>query len=100
MKASETTLRTLLEGTKQFQIPLFQRRYSWEKKNWNTLWDDLMSIYDGEVEDGYFMGTIVTQSTPGTADGISPFIVIDGQQRLTTLTLLLVVLRKRKIIYR
>jgi uncharacterized protein with ParB-like and HNH nuclease domain len=95
MKASETTLRTLLEGTKQFQIPLFQRRYSWEKKNWNTLWDDLMSIYDGEVEDGYFMGTIVTQSTPGTADGISPFIVIDGQQRLTTLTLLLVVLRNQ-----
>ena len=95
MKASETTLRTLLEGTKQFQIPLFQRRYSWEKKNWNTLWDDLMSIYNGEVEDGYFMGTIVTQSTPGTADGISPFIVIDGQQRLTTLTLLLVVLRNQ-----
>jgi uncharacterized protein with ParB-like and HNH nuclease domain len=95
MKASETTLRTLLEGTKQFQIPLFQRRYSWEKKNWNTLWDDLMSIYKGEVEDGYFMGTIVTQSTPGTADGISPFIVIDGQQRLTTLTLLLVVLRNQ-----
>jgi uncharacterized protein with ParB-like and HNH nuclease domain len=93
MKASETTLRELLEGTKQFQIPLFQRRYSWEKKNWTTLWEDLMSIYIGEVEDGYFMGTIVTQSTPGTADGISPFIVIDGQQRLTTLTLLLVALR-------
>ncbi len=93
MKASETTLRELLEGTKQFQIPLFQRRYSWEKKNWTTLWDDLMNIYNGEVEDEYFIGTIVTQSTPGTANGVSPFIVIDGQQRLTTLSLLLVILR-------
>ena len=93
MKASETTLRELLEGTKQFQIPLFQRRYSWEKKNCTTLWDDLMSIYNGEVEDEYFIGTIVTQSTPGTANGVSPFIVIDGQQRLITLSLLLVILR-------
>jgi uncharacterized protein with ParB-like and HNH nuclease domain len=95
MKASETSLRQLLEGTKQFQIPLFQRRYSWKEKNWQTLWDDLMSIYEEDIEDddNYFMGTIVTQSIGGTADGISPFIVIDGQQRLTTLTLLLAVIR-------
>jgi uncharacterized protein with ParB-like and HNH nuclease domain len=93
MKASETTLRELLEGTKQFQIPLFQRRYSWDEKYWKTLWEDLLSIYNGEVEGGYFIGTVVTQSTPGTAHGISPFIVIDGQQRLTTITLLLAVVR-------
>ena len=85
MKASETTLRELLEGTKQFQIPLFQRRYSWDEKYWKTLWEDLLNIYNGEVEGGYFIGTVVTQSTPGTAHGISPFIVIDGQQRLTTI---------------
>jgi len=93
MKASETTLRELLEGTKQFQIPLFQRRYSWNKTYWITLWEDLINIYDGGVEGGYFVGTVVTQSTPGTAHGISPFIVIDGQQRLTTFTLLLAVVR-------
>lgn len=93
MKASETTLRELLEGTKQFQIPLFQRRYSWNKTYWLTLWEDLINIYDGGVEGGYFVGTVVTQSTPGTAHGITPFIVIDGQQRLTTFTLLLAVVR-------
>jgi uncharacterized protein with ParB-like and HNH nuclease domain len=93
MKASETTLRNLLEGTKQFQIPLFQRPYSWKKDNWETLWDDLMSLYDEEIEGFYFLGPIVTQSVPGTAEGISPFIVIDGQQRLTTVTLILAVLR-------
>ncbi len=93
MKASETSLRNLLEGTKQFQIPLFQRPYSWEKKNWETLWEDLINLYNGEVEGSYFLGPIVTQSLGGTADGISPFIVIDGQQRLTTLTIILATLR-------
>ena len=93
MKASETSLRNLLEGTKQFQIPLFQRPYSWKEKNWNALWEDLMSLYNEEVKGFYFLGPIVTQSVPGTAEGISPFIVIDGQQRLTTLTILLAALR-------
>lgn len=93
MKASETSLRNLLEGTKQFQIPLFQRSYSWQKENWQMLWDDLMMIYEEENQDPFFMGSIVTQSTSGTADGISPFIVIDGQQRLTTLTILLASIR-------
>lgn len=93
MKASETSLRNLLEGGKQFQIPLFQRPYSWKKDNWETLWEDLMSLYTGAIKGSYFLGPIVTQSVPGTADGISPFIVIDGQQRLTTLTIILAVLR-------
>ncbi|MBW4568610.1 MAG: DUF262 domain-containing HNH endonuclease family protein [Tolypothrix carrinoi HA7290-LM1] len=93
MKASETTLRNLLEGTKQFQIPLFQRPYSWKKENWETLWEDLMSLYLNKVQGFYFLGPIVTQQESGTADGISPFIVIDGQQRLTTLTIVLAALR-------
>ncbi len=93
MKASETSLRNLLEGGKQFQIPLFQRPYSWKQENWETLWEDLMSLYKGEVQGFYFLGPIVTQAALGTADGISPFVVIDGQQRLTTLTIILAVLR-------
>lgn len=93
MKASETSLRNLLEGTKQFQIPLFQRPYSWGETNWETLWEDLMSLYEGEVEGFYFLGPIVTQAIAGTAEGISPFVVIDGQQRLTTLSILLAALR-------
>lgn len=95
MKASETSIRNLLEGTKQFQVPLFQRPYSWKKNNWDTLWDDLMTIYDGEVEGSYFLGPIVTQSISATADGISLFLIIDGQQRLTTLSILLASLRDK-----
>jgi len=93
MKASETSLRNLLEGGKQFQIPLFQRPYSWQEENWKTLWEDLISLYNDEVKGAYFLGPIVTQALPGTADGISPYIVIDGQQRLTTLSIVLAALR-------
>ncbi|MHC5599740.1 MAG: DUF262 domain-containing protein [Nostoc sp.] len=93
MKASETTLRNLLEGGKQFQIPLFQRPYSWKKDNWETLWEDLMSLYNDDEKGFYFLGPIVTQAELGTADGISRYIVIDGQQRFTTLSILLAALR-------
>ena len=93
MRASETNLRNLLEGCKQFQIPIFQRSYAWGKEKWQVLWTDLMSIYSGEIEGSHFIGSIVTQAISGTADGISPFIVIDGQQRLVTLTILLATLR-------
>jgi len=41
MKASETKLQSILEGTKQFMVPLFQRTYSWDTKEWETLWGDL-----------------------------------------------------------
>ncbi|MEA5533345.1 DUF262 domain-containing HNH endonuclease family protein [Crocosphaera sp. XPORK-15E] len=95
MKASETSIRNLLEGTKQFQVPLFQRPYSWNKDYWDALWNDLMSIYKGEIEGFYFLGPIVTQAVSGTADGISAFLIIDGQQRLTTLSILLATLRDK-----
>lgn len=93
MKASETSLRNLLEGTKQFQIPFYQRPFCWDKKNWEDLWKDLMSLYKAEVKGFYFLGSIVTLTASETAEGISRFDIIDGQQRLITLTLLLAALR-------
>lgn len=42
VKAMETSLRELLEGTKQYQVPLYQRRYSWRKDNLTRLWDDVL----------------------------------------------------------
>ncbi|MFB2919667.1 DUF262 domain-containing protein [Aerosakkonema funiforme] len=93
MKASETRLGELLQGGKQFQIPLFQRPYSWNEQNWETLWEDLMSLYRAEVQGSYFLGPIVTQSGSSEPIGVPKYIVIDGQQRLTTLTILLAALR-------
>ena len=94
MKASETHLRNLLGNNNiQFQIPLFQRPYSWKQENWEVLWEDLMRIYRDEITGSYFLGSLVTQSLPGSADGICPFLIIDGQQRLTTLTIILASLK-------
>ena len=94
MKASETNLRNLLGNNNiQLQVPLFQRPYSWKKENWQILWEDLMRIYKSEIQGGYFLGSLVTQPLPGSADGICPFLIIDGQQRLTTLTIILSSLR-------
>jgi uncharacterized protein with ParB-like and HNH nuclease domain len=93
MKAAETNLRSLLEGGKQYSIPLFQRPYTWGRDNWETLWEDILIIYDQSPETNHFIGPMVTLALPGQPDGLSPFIVIDGQQRLTTFSIILAALR-------
>lgn len=93
MKASGTQLFNLLQGQQHFMIPLFQRPYSWERKNYESLWNDIMEVYEGDLEERHFLGSIVTKSQDATPEGVSPFLVIDGQQRLTTLMLLLAALR-------
>lgn len=95
MKASETRLRVLLEGQKHYVIPLFQRPYTWEHDDWNTLWNDILEAYTDGSSGGHFLGSIVSKAQSGTPEGVSPFIVIDGQQRLTTLSIALAALRDR-----
>jgi uncharacterized protein with ParB-like and HNH nuclease domain len=94
MHASETKLQSLIEGTKQYVVPLFQRAYSWKKEQWEILWEDIMSLYDDE-EDGrnHFIGSIVTMPTNSVPEGVQKYLLIDGQQRLTTFFILLAVLR-------
>lgn len=90
MKASETKLLSLLNGAKQFSIPIFQRTYSWTEKQCTQLWKDVVRA--GTLQDvaGHFMGSIVyIQSDLFLAGGIIQLLVIDGQQRLATLSLLL-----------
>lgn len=93
MNASETSLQSLLEGKKQYRVPLFQRTYSWRSGHWRTLWNDIIETYAMTDAPRHFLGSIVSKSLPGKAEGIAPFLVIDGQQRLTTLTILLAALR-------
>ena len=93
MHASETQVRVLLEGQKQFFVPLFQRTYSWDSHQWKTLWDDTIELYKNGPQSRHFLGSVVSKALPGTPEGVSPFMVIDGQQRLTTLSILLIALR-------
>ena len=87
MKASEANLLTFLDGTKQFQVPIFQRRYSWKKEDCEQLWDDVLLVGKNKDIPSHFLGSIVSIEDGSSA--VPKFLVIDGQQRLTTLSLLL-----------
>ena len=93
MKAAEAALRVLLEGQTQFVIPLFQRPYSWDRAKWETLWLDILETYEADRSSQHFLGSIVCKSLPGTPEGVSPYLLIDGQQRMATLTIILAALR-------
>jgi len=93
MKANETTFQPIIEGTKQYVVPLFQRPYSWEKKEWEVLWDDLVYLCEDGAAAGHFIGSIVTMPTASVPEGVTKYLLIDGQQRLTTIFILLTLLR-------
>lgn len=92
LKANETQLQVLLGGRTQYVVPPFQRPYRWGRNQWRTLWEDIMELRDSESP-GHFLGSVVTLSQGGTPEGVARFLLIDGQQRLTTLSLLLAALR-------
>lgn len=100
MKVTETTLQQLLGGPKQFRVPLFQRTYTWKEREHAQLWRDVLAQYElsrpGAAsisgQDGHFIGSFVLAPTPATAT-MPAYLVVDGQQRLTTLTLALCALR-------
>jgi uncharacterized protein with ParB-like and HNH nuclease domain len=93
LKASETNLQTIIEGTRQYSIPMFQRTYSWKEKQWNQLWEDLVDLFENNYPNGHFIGSIVSIPMHSGPHGVQQFLVIDGQQRLTTLLLLLAAIR-------
>lgn len=95
MQASETKLQPIIEGTKQYVIPLFQRSYSWDKKEWEILWNDLCELSNAEKPRTHFIGSIVTMPTVSVPEGVTKYLLIDGQQRLTTIFILLSFLRDR-----
>lgn len=96
MKANETNLQEIIEGSKQYIIPMFQRTYSWDQKQWLTLWEDLMELVDESQQyENHFIGSIVSIPVNANPTGVQQFIVIDGQQRLTTLLVLLSVIRDK-----
>jgi len=90
MKANEMNFLKFLEPRNQFFVPIFQRRYSWEKKHCNQLWDDVLRIGQNDEILSYFLGSIVYMKEEEAPIGtVSRFLVIDGQQRLATLSLLI-----------
>lgn len=95
MKASETRLQQIIEGTKQYYVPLFQRAYSWEKREWSMLWQDLTDLLEDPSLPYHFIGSIVTMQTSSTPQSVPQYLLIDGQQRLTTIFILLTLIRDK-----
>ena len=87
LKAEEKSILTLFTGDKnQYIIPPYQRPYSWDVEQCRELFDDLKRAFEDEKTNEYFLGNIVIASSREDKNRLE---VIDGQQRLTTLTLLL-----------
>ncbi|MFN8475660.1 MAG: DUF262 domain-containing protein [Anaerolineae bacterium] len=94
MKADDITLHGILTPTNQYAIPVFQRYYSWERKDWQKLWEDLVELQEPEANaQTHFMGSLVFVAEEHFPNKVPVFQVIDGQQRLITMTLLLAALR-------
>lgn len=95
MQAQENNLRKLLESNaQQYLVPLFQRFYVWGKLAWQRLWDDLTELLDeADPQHTHFLGSVVVIPIAAAPGNLTPFIIIDGQQRLATLLMLLIVLR-------
>ncbi len=94
MKADATTLLNFIKDNQKNQlvIPIYQRLYSWEKEQCKQLWDDIIKIGGNDKMDGHFIGSILYVLDGITHSG-NALLIIDGQQRLTTITLLLTALR-------
>ncbi|GEO04140.1 hypothetical protein AAE02nite_18040 [Adhaeribacter aerolatus] len=95
MQAKETKLQDIIEGTKQYVIPLFQRTYSWTSKEWEILWKDLVELCETENPRTHFIGSIVNMPTVSVPEGVAKYLLIDGQQRLTTIFIILTLLRNK-----
>ena len=69
MQAAQTTLRKMIEGTHQYLVPLYQRAYSWEKRQWQDLWDDLTELCQADAPGTHFLGSLVTMQTTSVLEG-------------------------------
>ena len=90
MKASETHLLKFLRKSEQFAVPIYQRTYSWTEAECRQLWDDIIRTGSNDNIRAHFLGSIVyVEKGLYSVTGYSPMLIIDGQQRLTTVSLII-----------
>jgi uncharacterized protein with ParB-like and HNH nuclease domain/predicted transport protein len=93
MKATAANFLSLIKGPKQFVIPIYQRTYSWQIAQCSKLLSDIVRISNDSTTPGHFIGSVVYfQESIHTLSDVPQLLVIDGQQRLTTITLLIAAL--------
>ncbi len=96
VKAAEANLLVFLRKSTQLVIPIYQRTYSWTEHECQQLWDDILRAGHDQAVSSHFIGSVVYVEQ-GLAQIVNetPFLVIDGQQRLTTVSLILEVLARQ-----
>ena len=93
MKAQQLFVLRFMRQATQFIIPIYQRHYAWTKEHCGELWDDIMRTGESRSAAPHFIGSIVyTDAELELVAHEDPMLIIDGQQRLTTLSLLIVAL--------
>ena len=91
MIAKEGYIVRFLDGSdKKFVIPVYQRPYSWKKSNCELLIKDLLEVYKRGYKSHFFGSIVYVENDIG---GCNEYIIIDGQQRITTVSLLLLAIR-------
>lgn len=83
LDTTNATFRQLMGNGLTYRVPAFQRDYSWSAEEWDDLWQDLVALFDDDADSAHYMGYLVLQS-----EDQRNYEVIDGQQRITTLSLL------------
>ena len=81
---TNSTFRQLMGNGLSYRVPMFQRDYSWGLDEWDDLWQDIVGLFGEDPEPAHYMGYLVLQSADNRE-----FDIIDGQQRMTTLSLLM-----------
>ena len=89
MDANKSNIYKILDGSKQFLVPVYQRYYSWGYEQCERLWNDIVKMQKSG-KPGHFVGSIVNIAEQAMPTGVQKYMIIDGQQRMTTLTLLLI----------
>ena len=90
MKATEAKLLDFLKKSPQFIIPIYQRTYSWTERECLQLWEDILRTGKNDQVSAHFVGSIVyIEKGLYQVSSQTPLLIIDGQQRLTTIALLL-----------
>lgn len=98
MDARKGNIYEILNGNKQFLIPVYQRFYSWDVDQCKRLWNDIVEM-EKKGKTGHFVGSIVNIAEQAMPTGVQKYMIIDGQQRMTTLTLLLLALRDYAVVH-
>ncbi len=95
MKATKASVWDLFNGAKQYKVPLFQRPYVWSRQQWEQLWADIREQYalrtETEKSPARFLGSVVVVRE--YEKNLDKYVIIDGQQRITTISIILSVIR-------